>query len=103
MARYYYALWIPVLKATRFDIIEYPKTKKLQDSKEFSRYLIRGEMKKGTLHFSLFYKEGKGKQEKELSFQCECKCNAGILVYSVEIGDSPGDSLEEKLKNKPIF
>lgn len=104
VARYYYALWIPVLKATNFDIIEYPKTKKLQDSKEFSRYLIRGEMEKGTLHFSLYYKEGKWKKEKCLFFSCECKCNAGILVYSVEIGKKKGDSLEEKLKSKlPTF
>lgn len=104
MARYYYALWIPVLQPTRFEIIGHPKDKTLQDSKEFSRYTIRGELEKGTFHFSLFYKEGKKEKEERLDFRCEDKCNTGILVYSCEIDNPPANSLEERLQSKmPTF
>lgn len=57
--KYYYVLCIPVLKKTCFEIIGFPKSKTLQDSKEFSRYIIRGEMDKETFDFSFFIKEVK--------------------------------------------
>lgn len=67
------------MKATRFDIIEYPKTKKLQDSKEFSRYLIRGEMKKGH-SISLFFIK-KGKESKKKNYHFNANVNA-MQAYS---------------------
>lgn len=104
MRKFYYALWIPVLQKTCFEIIGNPKSKTLQDSKEFSRYTIKGEMEKNTLHFSLRYKEGKKKVEKCLRFQCEEKSTTGFLIYSIELDDSLDGSLEERLRSKmPTF
>lgn len=104
MSKYYYALWIPVLKPTRFDIIHRPLQKTLQDSKEFSRYTIKGEMESGTLNFTLHYKEGKRKVFQSLNFQCEDRWNVGILVYSIELTDSPKNILEKVLRQKmPTF
>lgn len=104
MSKYYYALWIPVLKTTRFNIICRPTQKVLQDSKEFPRYIIKGDMDSQTLNFTLHYKEGKKNAEKSLSFQCESRWKVGILVYSIELSDSPKSILEEMLQQKmPTF
>lgn len=104
MSRYYYALWIPTLKPTRFDIISHPPKKTLQDSKEFPCYTIKGDMDSRTLHFSLQYKEGKRKTEKSLHFQCEERWDVGILVYSIELSDSMTNTLERMLQQKmPTF
>ena len=103
MSQYYYALWIPVLQKTSFTIIGHPQTKILRDSKEFSHYTIKGKMEKDTLHFTLIYREGKGK-EKQLQFKCISRCSAGILIYCLELEDNAKDSLEEKLQSKmPTF
>lgn len=87
-----------------FKIIGHPEQKVLQDSKEFSRYIIAGRMEKGTLDFHLSYREGKGKKEKHLAFHCEDKCSTGILVYSIELDNFAADSLEKSLQSKmPTF
>lgn len=104
MARYYYALWIPVLKKTQFKVIEQPKPRILQDSKEFQKYTIKGEIEKSTLHFSFQYKKKGSKKWKKLSFQCTGRCSEGILVYSIDINHTPQDILEKKLQSKmPTF
>lgn len=102
--KYYYALWIPVLHKTNFKIIGNPKPKILQDSKEFSQYIIAGKMEKGTLDFHLSYKEEKRESEKQLVFHCEGKWSVGILVYSIEFNNPPANSLEKSLQSKmPTF
>lgn len=102
--KFYYALWIPVLQNTDFKIIRHPKNRILQDSKEFPKYIIRGELEERTFHFSFFYKVGKREDEKCLQFKCEDKWNAGFLIYSIEMNDTPKDSLEERLQSKmPTF
>ena len=102
--KYYYALWIPVLQKTNFKIIGNPSPKILQDSKEFSRYIISGHIENRTLDFHLSYKEGKRKSQKHLVFHCEDKWNAGILVYSIELDNLSANSLEKSLQSKmPTF
>jgi len=104
VSKYYYALWIPVLKPTRFNIINRPPQKMLQDSKEFPRYIIQGEIDSITLDFTFHYKEGKSKTQKSLAFQCEGRWNVGILIYSIELSDSPENILEKVLQQKmPTF
>lgn len=102
----FYALWIPILKRTEFKIIAHPRARVLQDSKDYPKYTIRGEIEEKSLDFSLFYKEGKCKREKTLCFHCEEKCSEGFLIYSLELDASQNDPVENGLREKmqaPIY
>lgn len=104
--KFFYALWIPVLKRTKFEIIAHPKPRILQDSKDYPKYTIRGKIEEKSLDFSLFYKEGKCKEEKALQFHCEEKAAEGFLIYSLELDNNQNDPIETGLKEKmpaPIY
>lgn len=104
--KYFYALWIPVLERTKFEIIAHPKSRILQDSKDYPKYIIRGEIEEKSLDFSFFYKKGGGKQEKNLNFRCEDRTAEGFLIYSLELNEDHNDSIEKRLKEKmlaPIY